>query len=134
MLTIMSRNNQESVGFLRPPHKFSTCSANRKDLRYTPRDGAGKAKLGELFLLVLGDWRGLWLTALPCPATPFLVPVADRWCVSSHIWRVLFSLPHRVHSRSQDRRMQFVHKPSAYPYGGYASEETAVSRRSDPPP
>jgi hypothetical protein len=42
-----------------PAHKLSTFEQRGRDLRRTPRDGAGKAKLGELFFLVLGDWRGL---------------------------------------------------------------------------
>jgi hypothetical protein len=42
-----------------PAHKLSTFERRGRDLRKTPRDGAGKAKLGELFSLVLGDWRGL---------------------------------------------------------------------------
>ena len=49
-----------------PAHKLSTFERRGRDLRRTPRDGAGKAKLGELLSLVPDDWRGLWLTALPC--------------------------------------------------------------------
>lgn len=51
-----------------------------RDLRTARRDGAGEVKLGELFFLVLDDWRGLWLTA--CHA--LVVPVAGS--VSTHMY------------------------------------------------